>query len=173
MGELTKSFEFDAAHRIMDEKIKCFNLHGHRFRIDLTLSYKDIMPIGYAVDFKLMKVLFGDWVDRYLDHACIANPMDKDIVDLCTKKDWRLYKMGFGVHRYVNPTAENLCSELFCIAGVFFDNENVEVTKVRVYETPTCFVELTQPMYYLSDLSKSMLKDWAQNKLQAFSNLGK
>ena len=31
MATVTRIFEFDAAHRVMNEKVKCFNLHGHRF----------------------------------------------------------------------------------------------------------------------------------------------
>ena len=53
MKTLTKIFEFDAAHRVMHERIKCFNLHGHRFKVELTFEFNEVSALGYAIDFKI------------------------------------------------------------------------------------------------------------------------
>ena len=42
MATVTRVFEFDSAHRVMNEKVKCFNLHGHRFKVEATFSYMDV-----------------------------------------------------------------------------------------------------------------------------------
>ena len=71
MATVTRVFEFDSAHRVMNEKVKCFNLHGHRFKVEATFSYMDVKEIGYAIDFKELKRVCGDFIDEFLDHACI------------------------------------------------------------------------------------------------------
>ena len=52
---ITRKGEFDAAHRILHERIKCFNLHGHRFGYELKFSFEEEGGLGYAIDFKEIK----------------------------------------------------------------------------------------------------------------------
>lgn len=143
MGTLTKVFEFDAAHRIMNEKVKCFNLHGHRFKVEVTLSYKNTDRIGYAIDFKEMNRLGGKFIDEFLDHSCILNPKDTELIDLCKLNGWKLYLMS-EEYEYRNPSAENLSVDLFVIMTILLGNtsKGIRVEKIRLYETPTCWVEI-------------------------------
>ena len=55
MATITRVFEFDSAHRVMNEKVKCFNLHGHRFKLEVIFFYEDKKSLGYAIDFKEIK----------------------------------------------------------------------------------------------------------------------
>ena len=83
MGKLTRIFDFDAAHRVMNEKMKCFNLHGHRFHVELTFRYSEVTALGYAIDFKEIKRLAGTWLDESFDHATILNPLDEELIAFC------------------------------------------------------------------------------------------
>lgn len=150
MNTITRIFEFDAAHRVMNEKVKCFNLHGHRFKVEVTFTYDKKLALGYAIDFKEIKRVLGSWIDEHLDHACLLNPMDRDLINLCKANNWRLYIMGLGNAGDYNPSAENIASELFTIAKTFFDKEKdgVEVTNIRLYETPNCWVDTTESSVY-------------------------
>lgn len=145
MGQLTRVFEFDAAHRVMNERMKCFNLHGHRFRVELTFDYKNVAGLGYAIDFKEVKRVCGDYLDGRFDHAVILNPMDKDILAFVQKQGWRVYVMGMGNgYLDVNPSAENLTYEIYWAVSRMFrmDTHGVELARVRLYETPNCWIDL-------------------------------
>ena len=52
---VTRKGKFDAGHRVMNERFKCFNLHGHEYHYELTFSYLMSEEIGYAIDFKEIK----------------------------------------------------------------------------------------------------------------------
>lgn len=147
MKTLTKRFEFDAAHRIMDEKVKCFNLHGHRFAVDITFSFEHVRNLGYAVDFKELKEHVGGMIDKNFDHACILNPADREIIDMCDRNGWKYYVVGGGSFQYINPTAENLSYEIYTLTKNLIDlgvlPKDICVQAIRLYETPTCWVERT------------------------------
>lgn len=141
MGIITRAFEFDAAHRVMNEKVKCFNLHGHRFKVELTFHYEEKKKLGYAIDFKEIKRVACGWIDENLDHACILNPMDADLIALCAANGWRKYIMGFCKYEDINPSAENLAEELFIIVSYLMAPHNITLTNLRLYETPNCWVD--------------------------------
>ena len=142
MNTITKVFEFDAAHRILYETVKCFNLHGHRFKVEATFFYpeKDY-KIGYAVDFKDLKKILGTYIDSFFDHTMLANPADEDLISICRKNNWRLWIMGFGLQQDKNPSAENLAQELFTVTKVLFGDTDLQIKSIRLYETPSCWVD--------------------------------
>lgn len=165
MQTITRVFEFDSAHRIMHERVKCFNLHGHRFKLEVTIEYTEQKALGYALDFKEVKRMIGDWIDEHLDHACIVNPDDNDLIDVCLRNNWRMYVMGMGNSNDVNPSAENIASELLFVSRqLLFDAaKNIKVSKIKLYETPNCWVE-TDECLYGSDLFKMTLQNWKDSK---------
>ena len=167
MGKLTRIFDFDAAHRVMNEKVKCFNLHGHRFKVELTFRYLEKEALGYAIDFKEIKRVAGTWLDESFDHATILNPFDRELIELCEKNRWRLYIMGLGEKDDINPSAENIASEIFyCIDYIFRENfgKSVILENVRLYETPNCWVDVDSVDYEATDAVDSLLTNWA-NKI--------
>lgn len=166
MATVTRIFEFDAAHRVMNERVKCFNLHGHRFKVEVTFEYNKKAALGYAIDFKEIKRIVGAYIDEHLDHACILNPLDKELIDLCKKNGWRVYIVGMGRNEDINPSAENLASEILYIVKQLFikDRANIRPTNIRLYETPNCWVDADGwdivPMEdFLNDL-----REWRKSK---------
>lgn len=166
MATVTRIFEFDAAHRVMNERVKCFNLHGHRFKVEVTFEYLTKGALGYAIDFKEIKRIVGAWIDEKLDHACLLNPMDNQLIGLCEENHWRLYVMGFGDWWDVNPSAENLASELFyTIQQLFVDDKcGVRIVKLRLYETPNCWVEVENPDYVGTNDFDASIREWRKEK---------
>ena len=55
MQIITRKGSFDAGHRVMNEKMKCFNLHGHTYLYELQFAFGYMKGIGYALDFKEMR----------------------------------------------------------------------------------------------------------------------
>lgn len=165
MATVTRIFEFDAAHRVMNEKVKCFNLHGHRFKVELTFEYFTKSSLGYAIDFKEIKRIAGTWLDEKLDHACILNPNDTELIGLCKSQKWRLYIMGMGAFEDVNPSAENLASEiLYSLRQIFRVSFRgvVALKRVRLYETPNCWVDIKEPDYKATFQQVTELIEWAE-----------
>ena len=166
METVTRIFEFDAAHRVMNERVKCFNLHGHRFKVEITFGYNKKAALGYAIDFKEIKRIVGAYIDEHLDHACILNPFDKELIDLCKKNGWRVHTMGMGRNEDINPSAENLASELFYIVKQLFikDRFNIWPTNIRLYETPNCWVDADGWSIVPMDDFINNLNEWRNSK---------
>lgn len=166
MATVTRIFEFDAAHRVMNEKVKCFNLHGHRFKVEATFEYTTKGSLGYAIDFKEIKRIVGAWIDEKLDHACILNPNDEQLIMLCRRHNWKLHIMGMGALGDINPSAENLASELFYVIRHLFSEEKIGVRllRIRLYETPSCWVETESSDYVGTKEFIDEVRSWRKEK---------
>lgn len=162
MNTITRVFEFDAAHRVMNERVKCYNLHGHRWKVEVTFKYDVRTQLGYAIDFKEIKRIVGDWIDEHLDHACILNPHDEQLIMLCRNYGWRLYVMGMGSVGDINPSAENMASELFLVISTIVSS--VHLSSIRLYETPNCWVETYSSDYPASESFVKELDTWRKEK---------
>jgi 6-pyruvoyltetrahydropterin/6-carboxytetrahydropterin synthase len=141
MQTMTRKGTFDAAHRVMNEKVKCFNLHGHTYLYELTFEFITVEEIGFAVDFKDVKAVAMQFIDDVFDHCAIINPLDVDIVKLVKDNGWRLYEMSIGGKEYCNPTAENIVKEVFLGVQYLMNTANFKLKNIRLYETPNCFVD--------------------------------
>ena len=141
MGTVTKSFEFDAAHRLLNEDSKCANLHGHRYKVEVTFNYKEVSHTGYAVNFGEIKRICGAFIEKYFDHATIVNAMDHALIDFIIQEASTFWTMGLCKYTDCNPTAENMASEMFFCFSYLMDNENLHLKNIRLYETPTCWVD--------------------------------
>lgn len=167
MGTMTRVFEFDSAHRVMNEKFKCYNLHGHRFKVEVTFNYKDTSKLGYAIDFKEVKRVCGDFIDEFLDHGCLLNPKDLALITMCKVNNWKLWIMGLGNDGDINPSAENIAAELTTIFNQFFtlEKQGVAISSVRLYETPNCWVTVNSPLAATMTADfKSQVDRWRQAK---------
>ncbi len=69
---------FDAAHYLRNYHGKCENVHGHRFKVVVTLKVKKLDDIGLAYDFAELKGHLAEVLARF-DHTCINDvpPFDK------------------------------------------------------------------------------------------------
>ncbi len=64
---VTKTFTFDAAHKLERYEGKCKNLHGHTYQLHITIS-GFLNDIGMAVDFGEIKDIFQSVIKSRLDH---------------------------------------------------------------------------------------------------------
>ncbi len=55
---ISRKGNFDSGHRVMNEFMKCYNIHGHTYLYELTFSFENMEEIGYAIDFKEIKRVF-------------------------------------------------------------------------------------------------------------------
>lgn len=140
---ITRKGNFDSGHRVMNEKMKCFNLHGHTYLYELTFSFDSMQEIGYAIDFKEIKRVGCQWIDDLLDHGMILNPHDYAVISCTNDTGSKLWLMSLnGSNQYCNPTVENIAKEIFLAMEILFKNyPALKIHKVTIYETPNCYTE--------------------------------
>ena len=141
---VTRKGKFDAGHRVMNERMKCFNVHGHEYHYELTFSYEVPANIGYAIDFKEIKRVACQWIDDIFDHGFIANPKDEKIIETCKALGSKLYIMRLtDKEGYCNPTAENIAKEIFFAISILLnrlDESKLTLEEIKLHETVNCYV---------------------------------
>lgn len=145
---ITRKGNFDSGHRVMNEFMKCFNIHGHTYLYELTFSFQDMEEIGYAIDFKEIKRVFCQWIDDILDHGMILNPKDYTLISTTIELNSKLWLMSLnGANEYCNPSVENIAKEVFLAMNILSDTlyqdspTGLRIYNVRIYETPNCFTD--------------------------------
>jgi 6-pyruvoyltetrahydropterin/6-carboxytetrahydropterin synthase len=114
-ARITKAFTFEAAHRLpwVPPEHKCSRLHGHNYRVEVTLLGAVNPATGFVADFFDIEARVRPLVDK-LDHRCLNH-----IEDL------------------LNPTAENIAG---WFVERLADMANLE--HVRVYENADCWAQV-------------------------------
>lgn len=145
---ITRSTNLSCGHRVMNEAMLCYNLHGHEYITELTFSYNTPEDIGYAIDFKEIKRVFIQFLQDYMDHGEILNPKDTLVIDVVNKLGTRLWLMSLnGEGNYCNPTVENIAKEIWLAMDVLSkelygdSGTGLDIYRVKVYETPNCYTE--------------------------------
>lgn len=73
---LTKEFTFDAAHHLHCYDGKCKNLHGHTYKLIITISGY-VNEIGIAIDFGDIKAMYNEEIKAKLDHRYLNEVLPK------------------------------------------------------------------------------------------------
>ena len=117
MFEISAEQTFAAGHALRGYKGKCENVHGHNYRVRVTLEGERLNPIGLLYDFVDLKRLMKDIIE-YWDHRFINDLPPFDVL---------------------NPTAENMAKWFFEQVRQRLDAAPAEVpvrvTEVVVWET--------------------------------------
>ena len=161
LNTIIRMGKFDAGHRVMHERFKCFNLHGHEYHYRLQFSYSDSLDLGYAIDFKELKRIGCQFIDDHFDHAFICNPADTSVlkcVQETSSKNWVM-----NLHPgFCNPSAENIAKELFYCISFLLNDTNLRLEKLTLHETVNCYVECMglsdKELQFLSVLDSMLLK---------------
>jgi 6-pyruvoyltetrahydropterin/6-carboxytetrahydropterin synthase len=147
---ITRKGNFDSGHRVMNEFMKCFNIHGHTYLYELTFSFNNMEEIGYAIDFKEIKRVFCQWIDDILDHGMILNPKDELLIKTTKEYGTKLWLMSLnGEGEYCNPSVENIAKEVLIAMNILSDTlyqdspTGLKIHSVKIYETPNCYTECT------------------------------
>ena len=116
MFEVTVEQTFAAGHALRNYHGKCENVHGHNYRVRITVEGDQLDATGLLVDFLELNELIGGAV-KYLDHRFMNDlpPFDE-----------------------LNPSAENIAKYFFerVSAGLKSD-VGAQISAVEVWETDT------------------------------------
>ena len=71
MTTVTKTVKFDAAHVLTDHQGLCRNLHGHTYRVDVSVASET--DDDMVIDFKELKGILAEVILDRFDHSFIYN----------------------------------------------------------------------------------------------------
>lgn len=110
---VTRAFTFEASHQLPFHPGKCQRLHGHGYRLEVTVEGA-VGEDGMVLDFSALKdVVRREVIDR-LDH--------QHLNDL-----------------FPNPTAEVVAAEIW----KSLEASGLAVSRIRLWETADCMAEVT------------------------------
>jgi len=132
--KIAKSFRWEMAHRLQCHKGKCFNLHGHSYKMEVEFEGSVDSNTGMVLDYFVVKDIVAPLVKK-LDHSVIIWEKDKNLIEKISELNSAHVIVPF------ESTAENL-------VGYFLENisksnlpQNITKIKVRVCETENTYAE--------------------------------
>ena len=143
---LTKEFTFEAAHMLEGYDGLCREIHGHSYRLFVTIkgepqSDPDSPKLGMVMDFGLLKRIVNEQIVERLDHSfMMRNTLAAEQV--ATDLGYRFSKIVLTDYQ---PTCENMLADFAeRLLGALPDD--IELHSLRLHETATSFAE-----WYASD----------------------
>ncbi len=116
MFEVSVEETFAAGHALRNYHGKCENVHGHNYRLRVTLAGERLDETGLLVDFTLVKQLMNAVVER-LDHQFLNDVPPFDVL---------------------NPSAENMARYIYDeISKGLPVGSPARVSEIKLWETDT------------------------------------
>jgi 6-pyruvoyltetrahydropterin/6-carboxytetrahydropterin synthase len=96
--ELTRDYAFEAAHRLpnVPPEHQCHRMHGHSFRVSVTVAGEVDPRMGWLVDFDEITKVVEPIIQRELDHRFLN---DVPVLDNSTSE-----MLGAWLWRRLRPT---------------------------------------------------------------------
>ncbi len=121
--DVTKIFTFDSAHRLENYEGDCKYLHGHTYKLEITVR-GTVDHRGMVIDFNDLKTAVKEKVINILDHRYLNEIFP------------------------FNPTCENMLVWIFQELEPVLTNDCHRLQRVVLWETPTSFGTLDREQFY-------------------------
>ena len=138
---ITKQFSFETGHALYGYDGKCKNVHGHSYKLSVTVIGKPIadsthVKFGMVIDFSDLKKIVKEEIVDIFDHATVFNKNTPHI-ELAAELQSRGHHVILVDYQ---PTSENMvidfaqkiCSRL---------PESIQLFSLRLQETETSYAE--------------------------------
>lgn len=142
---VTKEFTFEMAHALWNYDGPCRNVHGHSYRLFVTISGNPVDDPenprnGMVIDFTDLKSIVKKVIVNVFDHSVVVSR-------LFDKGKTEIFEKMFGNTVLVDyqPTCENLISD-FAKRITSHLPSGIKLHSLKLYETATSFAE-----WYASD----------------------
>jgi len=137
---ITKEFKFEMAHALWNYNGACKNIHGHSYRLFVTVigepsGDSNDTKIGMLIDFADLKEIVNKNVINRFDHALVVNNKAPNFLLQNIEQMFEKYYLVD-----YQPTCENLVIDM---AKRIQNNltENVKLFSVKLLETTTSYAE--------------------------------
>lgn len=137
---VTKEFNFEMAHALWNYDGACKNIHGHSYKLFVTLVGEPITDsnhpkFGMVLDFKDLKKLVKEPVVDYLDHSLVVyREAEGQTLSEVRKMYEKVHVVDF------QPTCENLVNHIVEKVQSLLPGD-IELHAVKLFETATSFAE--------------------------------
>ena len=137
MYKVTKEFRFEMAHVLSNYNGPCGNLHGHSYRLLVTLEDTKLKD-GMVLDLTEIKKIVNDKIVSKMDHALAINANTNDefeqfLMMLCINHKKKVVLFPF------RTTAENMSKWIYDELS-----EILNISKITLYETTTGCAEYSE-----------------------------
>lgn len=140
--KVTKEVTFDSAHMLSNYRGKCSNLHGHTYKLQVTLegtAQREGNEEYMVMDFNTLKQVINTVVDHF-DHALIFSDEDQRNEAEDALMEWaNKFGMNYMVIEGGKSTSECIALDIKTQIECACPRFNVSV---KLWETPTSFVEV-------------------------------
>ncbi len=143
---MTKQFSFETGHALYGYDGKCKNVHGHSYRLDVTVIGSPItdasnVKYGMVIDFSDLKKIAKEEIVDVFDHATVFNK-NTPHVELARELKSRGHNVLLVDYQ---PTSEMMVID-FAEKIKSRLPENIKLHSLKLQETATSFAE-----WYASD----------------------
>ena len=138
---ITKQFSFETGHALYGYDGKCKNVHGHSYKLSVTVIGKPILDrsnvkFGMVIDFKKMKKIVKEEIVDQFDHATVFNETTPHI-ELANELKTRGHHVILVDYQ---PTSENMVID-FAQRIKNRLPEGIALFSLKLQETETSFAE--------------------------------
>ncbi|MDC0950022.1 6-carboxytetrahydropterin synthase [Flavobacteriaceae bacterium] len=138
---ITKQFSFETGHALHGYDGKCKNIHGHSYRLDVTVIGKPVADesnpkCGMVIDFSDLKKIAKDEIVDVFDHATVFNKNTPhlELAMLLKSKGHNVLLVDY------QPTTEMMVIDFAEKIKKRLPN-NIKLHALKLQETATSFAE--------------------------------
>jgi len=135
MYEITKrNFKFEAAHRLIQlpDGHPCRNLHGHSWKVEVSLEGDINKNTGFVLDFGELKEI-DTYLKNNFDHAVLISSKDTELLEICNKIKTKYFYFKDVEYLSAETLSKYICVNL--ILPIITANKNILMASVSVWET--------------------------------------
>ena len=135
MTTVSKNFSLEMAHRLPSHGGLCKNIHGHSYKIRLTIEGDVSQDKNMVIDYSDLTAIANTVFAKY-DHSFLVEQNDTIMLNFLRQNDLRHVLLE------KPSTAENLC-QIFAdeLITKIKTHNNIHNLKIRVYETNNTYAE--------------------------------
>ena len=141
---ITKQFNFETGHALYGYDGKCRNVHGHSYKLSVTVIGKPIadanhVKYGMVIDFSDLKKIVQEEIVLKFDHATVFN-QNTPHIELARELEQRDHHVILVDYQ---PTSENMVID-FAQRIKSRLPENIKLFSLRLQETESSYAEWFQ-----------------------------
>jgi 6-pyruvoyltetrahydropterin/6-carboxytetrahydropterin synthase len=141
MIRLTKEFSFESAHALWGYDGKCREVHGHSYRLFVTVKGEPISDptspkLGMVMDFGELKAIVAQQITDRLDHSFVMRRTAEaeSVAEVMKSQFTNVILVDY------QPTCENMLQDFAARLKAALP-EGVELHSLRLHETATSYAE--------------------------------
>ena len=137
---LTKEFSFEAAHALGGYDGPCREIHGHSYRLFVTIKGRPSTDPqdpkqGMVMDFGVLKKIVNEEIISHLDHALVLrSTADEKLRNILAEQFENMVEVDY------QPTCENMLED-FARRIMARLPEGVTLHSLRLHETASSYAE--------------------------------